>query len=650
MSQSPSTETKSPEQSYLDAWQELATRIRNGNSFSGREPNSVFLNTRGERFADVSFMSGFGLPDDGRGLAVSDWDRDGDLDLWVSNRTAPRLRLLRNDYTAKPSTLSLKLEGDPVKRTPRDAIGAVATLTLSDGSKQTRQVVAGDGFVSQSSKWLHFGLGAQSQIRSLQVRWPNNTAPETFASLESGRWLLRQGTGKATPDKVAPARIPEAPLALPESAGDAQVVLKDPRVAPILNYKTWSGDKAIVDTQSLTLTLLWASWCQPCLKEMALLASQRAQLESAGIRLIALNIEEAQAQLEGTTLPKAANLRKALDKLKWPFESGRASKELVELVDQAQRAILYKQEPLPLPSSFLWQKGQLVSFIKGAIQVEDLLEQARRLNQAPTKQPDHAVPLAGRWSTEHFVTNPVAIAQVYMEGRYTEDARTYLEESLAKLDGTDARRRQFQEADIHYALGETFRLENAPPNKALPHYARAVQLNPEHGQAPLAQARALMAMRRGQEAVDVLTAFLKRAPKRADARLQLGNVQQSLGRDSEAIQAYQTVLQAKPNDFQALNQLCWVYATSPDNKLRNGKQAMRHAQTILQRYNNNPHALDTAAAALASIGQFDKAAQLAKRALAINQRSRRPSNTLAKDLQERLKLYQAKKPFVRSRK
>ena len=84
---------------------EWSRMMREGRSFSGREKNCVFLNTGANplaqaRFADVSSISGLDFPDDGRAVALVDWDHDGDLDLWISNRSSPRLRLMRNDNDA----------------------------------------------------------------------------------------------------------------------------------------------------------------------------------------------------------------------------------------------------------------------------------------------------------------------------------------------------------------------------------------------------------------------------------------------------------------------------------------------------------------------------------------------------------------------
>ena len=70
--------------------------MRQGYSWSGREANTLYLNTNGQGFADASRVTGFGLPDDSRGLALTDWDNDGDVDLWQTNRNAPMLRFFEN--------------------------------------------------------------------------------------------------------------------------------------------------------------------------------------------------------------------------------------------------------------------------------------------------------------------------------------------------------------------------------------------------------------------------------------------------------------------------------------------------------------------------------------------------------------------------
>ena len=79
----------------------------------------------GDGFVDLSHLSGLSLDDDGRALAVCDWDRDGDQDIWLRNRNAPRLRLMLNDGASHHDSVSLRLEGVLCNL---DAIGAKVTL------------------------------------------------------------------------------------------------------------------------------------------------------------------------------------------------------------------------------------------------------------------------------------------------------------------------------------------------------------------------------------------------------------------------------------------------------------------------------------------------------------------------------------------
>ncbi len=88
----------------------------------------------GGRFANISAVSGLDFPDDGRAVALVDWDHDGDLDMWLSNRNAPRLRLMRNDTPTGNHYLALRLVGNGTT-TNRDAIGARVEVVLGGGSE-----------------------------------------------------------------------------------------------------------------------------------------------------------------------------------------------------------------------------------------------------------------------------------------------------------------------------------------------------------------------------------------------------------------------------------------------------------------------------------------------------------------------------------
>ena len=146
--------------------------LEQGRSLSGHERHCAFLNVGSQRFADVSAASGLDLLDDGRGVALADWDHDGRMDIWTTNRTAPWVRLLKNFSSDNNHFLAVKLEG---VRCNRDAIGARLKLKLSGGEPRSlyRSLRAGEGFVAQSTKWIVFGLGEDANIESLCVRWPN---------------------------------------------------------------------------------------------------------------------------------------------------------------------------------------------------------------------------------------------------------------------------------------------------------------------------------------------------------------------------------------------------------------------------------------------------------------------------------------------
>ena len=95
----------------------------------------------------MSALSGIDFADDGRAICLTDWDHDGDVDSWVSNRSAPQLRLMRNESTGDNHFLGIRLRGVQCNR---DAIGARVTVyPMGSGKPLSKTLRAGDGYLAQ---------------------------------------------------------------------------------------------------------------------------------------------------------------------------------------------------------------------------------------------------------------------------------------------------------------------------------------------------------------------------------------------------------------------------------------------------------------------------------------------------------------------
>jgi hypothetical protein len=145
-----------------------------------KQPALLFRNTGRARFENASSTVGADLvkPLVARGAAYADFDRDGDLDLLVTDNHGPA-HLFRNDGGNANHWVRLKLIGT---KSNRSALGAVVRIESASG-KQWQTVHSGSSYCSQSDLALTFGLGKDTTVAAVEVIWPSGVK-QRFTNLK----------------------------------------------------------------------------------------------------------------------------------------------------------------------------------------------------------------------------------------------------------------------------------------------------------------------------------------------------------------------------------------------------------------------------------------------------------------------------------
>ncbi len=489
MSRSPTETTGGDRGGYLASWAALNRLMRQGTSFSGREQNTSYVNTGDGRFCDVSSLTGLGFKDDARSIATVDLDHDGDLDAWLANRTGPRLRFLRNEQSSGNRFVALRLRG---VRSNTDGIGARVEVHLRDGRKLVRSLHAGEGFLAQSTLWLHFGLGRAGEVERVRVRWPRSAEGgehEEFAlPAEGGHFLLREGGGQAerwTPP-VRTVRLEPGEVELPARSSAARIVLAEPVPMPALDCVLADGSarRLLPAGGRPRLVALWASWCAPCVKELRGLAAERELWAKLGLELVTLSADEEATQKDAQEL---------LAGIAFPGASAFATPASVDALDVLQRGLLELKRRIALPTSFLVdEQGRVVVIYRGPVEAQVLQRDLALCSATPEQRRAAASAFPGRWHAAPPRPDLGAIAAQFAE------------QGLAEL-AADYRQHQFQLRQTSRAgmLNEfgLVRARQGQLEQAIAHFRDAVELEPDFFDARSNLATALHEVGQVEEAI-----------------------------------------------------------------------------------------------------------------------------------------------------
>jgi enediyne biosynthesis protein E4 len=155
-------------------------------SRQSRQPNRILRNRGGASFVDVSERAGkaFQAVALHRGAAFGDFEGDGRLDAIVTSLDKPAV-LFRNATPGAGNWIGFRLTGTTSNR---DGIGAEIRIVGASGAEQWNSMTTSVGYGGSSEAVVHFGLGADISLKTVEIRWPGGVV-QTLEEVEANRYL-----------------------------------------------------------------------------------------------------------------------------------------------------------------------------------------------------------------------------------------------------------------------------------------------------------------------------------------------------------------------------------------------------------------------------------------------------------------------------
>jgi hypothetical protein len=172
-----------------DGWQDIYV---SNDSYFTPMPNILYRNRGDQTFEIKSDHTPLESMYGGYGLAVGDVNQDGKVDIFQANNgDDPNQLFINNALPVDNHWIKMRFKGT---QSNAAAIGT-KVFVYNDGMIMTDEVCAGSSYASQNSFILHFGLGQQSMVEEIEIRWPNGLV-ETYTNIEADRlYDITEGEG-----------------------------------------------------------------------------------------------------------------------------------------------------------------------------------------------------------------------------------------------------------------------------------------------------------------------------------------------------------------------------------------------------------------------------------------------------------------------
>ncbi len=592
---------------YEQGWNAINELIRSDGTWSGNERNVFYANNGDGTFSDVSAAVGLDFVEDGRSVALADFDHDGRLELFVKNRNAPQLRLLKNVMDDLPPSIAFRLQGT---KSNRDAIGAAVTIETNAG-RQTCRLQAGSAFLSQHSKDVFFGLGdAKGPVRA-SIRWPSGLAQELESLPINHRVWVEEGS---QPSRLEPFRksASKSPRPGHDPAYEllplqAESWLLAPIEAPDYSLPDQSGQivKLSSSRGKPTLLIFWTSESPDCKRDLRALQQFSAEWNRKGLQLIAVSFDDSEAA-EGNTFAGQPS-----------FPILRGSDDVAAIYNILYRQMFDRHRDLSFPTSFLIDReGNIVKVYQGPIDPEHVGNDFQHIPSTDTDRLARSLPFPSTNHPLEFGRNYLSYGALFFQRGYLEQAESSFQQALRDdplsaeasygmgsvylNQGKNATARETFEKVVKLKpkYSETWpdawnnlgviATREGQVGDSIPFFQRALQLNPHHLLSLDNLGNAYRQQKRWDEARETLERAVEVAPEDPEANYSLGMVFAQTSDNDKAYEFLQRALKSRPDYAEALNNLGILYVVTQrrDQAVASFEECIRVAPAFDQAYLN----------------------------------------------------------------